>query len=289
MSAPPREVIRIAVSMTAACAIGAAILGGVYVGTERYAEAARVQSERRAVSEMLALEPGTPVLEVRQYVWPERREVIYRTAGGGAETDLAFTFEGDLVDREGANPAGAANPGAAADEEKRWKPMGRLFVAGRSPALAGFVVEGESRGYKNRIRFFVALDEEFRISGVRVVQHEEDPGLGAEVATPWFQSQFEGRQAPDLAALDVTKDPMPEDWRAALMDRRRMAAGAWRDRYGSLAEREAVRPIYAVTGATISSRALTDGVRTTVDHFRHRWELIGPHLIGGNPASRGNP
>jgi Na+-translocating ferredoxin:NAD+ oxidoreductase RnfG subunit len=35
-----------------------------------------------------------------------------------------------------------------------------------------------------------------------------------------------------------------------------------------------------VTGATISSRALTDGVRTTVDHFRRRWALIAPQLGG---------
>ena len=44
--------------------------------------------------------------------------------------------------------------------------------------------------------------------------------------------------------------------------------------------REAPKPIYAVTGATISSRALTRGVRTTVDHFRRRWNLIGPRLGG---------
>jgi Na+-translocating ferredoxin:NAD+ oxidoreductase RnfG subunit len=46
--------------------------------------------------------------------------------------------------------------------------------------------------------------------------------------------------------------------------------------------RERGRPIYAVTGATISSRALTEGVKTTVDHFRRRWALLEPFLGGAS-------
>ncbi len=141
-------------------------------------------------------------------------------------------------------------------------PLGRMFVAKRAGIPAGFVVEGESRGFKKRIRLFVALRPDFSIADMRVIEHEEDPGLGAEVATPWFRGQFTGRTAAEVAKLDVTKDPMPEDWRAALL------------------ARERAKPIYAVTGATISSRAVTDGVRATVDHFRRRWALLEPHLGG---------
>jgi electron transport complex protein RnfG len=89
-----------------------------------------------------------------------------------------------------------------------------------------------------------------------------------------------GRTADDVARLDVTRDPMPEDWRAALLQLERTPPPAWRAAHAALLERERGRPIYAVTGATISSRALTGGVRATVDHFRRRWELIGPRLEG---------
>jgi electron transport complex protein RnfG len=268
------EVIRIAVSMTVACALGSAILGGVYVATSRYAEAARVQFERRAITEMLSLDAAATVLEVRQFLAPAQREVIYRANGPGGGKELAFTLDGKRVNRvRSAEDAKA--------DEKSLKPLGRLFVASRNGAPAGFVVEGETRGYKNRIRFFVALDSQFRIAGVRVVEHEEDPGLGAEIAKPWFQGQYEGRPADGLSTLDVTRDPMPEDWRAALLLRGKTARPEWQSRYGPLQEREAARPIYAVTGATISSRALTDGVRSTVDHFRRRWALIEPYLAGG--------
>jgi electron transport complex protein RnfG len=268
------EVVRIAVSMTVASALGSAILGGVYVGTNRYAEAARIRFERQAVGEMLALDAATTVLEVRQFLAPARREVIYRADGPGGRKELTFTLEGRRVERGPGGDVGNAG-------EKDLKPLGRLFVASRNGAPAGFVVEGESRGYKNRIRFFVALDSEFQIAGVRVVEHEEDPGLGAEIAKPVFQAQYEGRPADGLSTLDVTRDPMPEDWRAALLLRGKTPRPEWDSRYGPLQEREAARRIYAVTGATISSRALTDGVRSTVDHFQRRWALIQPYLAGG--------
>lgn len=117
---------------------------------------------------------------------------------------------------------------------------------------------------------------------MRVLEHEEDPGLGAEVATPAFQGQFLGRAAAGLAALAVTRDPMPEDWRAALATLARTPVERWREYHAALLAREQARPIYAVTGATISSRALTDGVRETVDHFQRRWALLGPYLGGGS-------
>jgi electron transport complex protein RnfG len=272
---PPKgEWLPIVVSMTVTCALGAAVLGGVYLATDRYAKAARVQGERRAVAELLDLGPGAELREVSQYLTRERDRVVYRTAdqeaggaGGVGGKELVFSLEGELV-HEGLATSGADD----------LIPLGRVFVATRGGVPSGYVVEGDTRGYKNKIRFFVALDSAWDIAGVRVLEHEEDPGLGAEVATPWFQGQFAGRHLESVRGLDVTRDPMPEDWRAALKDLKRVAPQAWTQRYGTLRTREAGKPIYAVTGATISSRALTDGVRATVLHFRRRWELVAPYL-----------
>jgi electron transport complex protein RnfG len=267
------EVIRIAASMVAVCAAGALVLGGVFVATERYAEESRRKSERDAVTQMLGLDAGARVQVVSQYLGAGGDHVVYRTAAedGAAGRELIFTLDGRLV-REGKALLEPAS--------RELRPLGRVFVARRGEAPAGFLVEGEARGYKNRIRFFVALDPEWNVRGVRVVEHEEDPGLGAEVATPWFQEQYAGRSLADVPSLDVTRDPMPEDWRGALLELGRLTPSAWQARHGALRERESDRPIYAVTGATISSRALTDGVRATVLHFRKRWELIGPYLEG---------
>jgi electron transport complex protein RnfG len=277
---PPRppvqtgEVLRIAASMIVTCLLGGVILGAVYVATDRYAQEARVRNERTAIAQMLDLDSTATVLEVRQYLVPDSEQVVYRTEppDGSRGVELRFTLDGRLT--------GRSDVAAGADPEKGWKALGRLFVARRDGAMAGFVIEGETQGYKNRIRFFVALDDSFRIAGVRVVEHEEDPGLGAEVATSWFQGQYIGRPAADLPALEVTRDPMPEDWRSALRARDRMGRDAWRAHYAALLAREDRRPVYAVTGATISSRALTDGVRAAVGHFQRRWDLLSPYLGG---------
>jgi electron transport complex protein RnfG len=266
------DIVRIILSMTAACAIGAAILGGVYLATDRYATEARAREERRAVSELLHLGPTTPVLEVQQFLAPGGQQVLYRVSAESAGEGVALTYalDGTLVQRAAAPSDGEAPRG--------FTPLGRFFVAGSASTPTGFVIEGETRGYKSAIRFFVALDSSWEIGGVRVVELEEDPGLGAEVATPWFQGQFPGRPLDSIATLDVTRDPMPEDWRSALGQIPRMSPEAWSTRYGALRAREDRRPVYAVTGATISSRALTDGVRATILHFRKRWSILAPAL-----------
>lgn len=275
MSDTRGEVLRIVGTMAVVCALGAAVLGGIYVATERYAEAANLASERRAIADMLGVPASAQVLEVDQFLAPARREVIYRAQPFGGQAaharQVVFTLEGGLVSQDSLAPAGEA-------AVKGLTPLGRTFLASHDGRPAGFVIEGVTRGYKNRIRFFVALSNGWEVLGVRVVEHEEDPGLGAEVATRWFQGQFLGRGADEVRALEVTKSPMPEDWRAALARLQRTPVAQWRAAHGGLIERERSNSIYAVTGATISSRALTDGVRLTVDHFRRRWELVAPHL-----------
>jgi electron transport complex protein RnfG len=272
--ADPAVITRIAVNLAIVCALGAVVLGAVFLGTERVARAARLDGERRAVSALLALPAGARVLEVSQFLAPDRGEVVYRAREYGDEEsrprEIVFTFAGDLVSSGTAKSASAP---------KTLAPVGRIFIASANGTLAGFVIEGGSRGYKNRIRFFVALDSAFVVQGVRVVEHEEDPGLGA---TGWFQAQYVGRSADQVASLDVTRDPMPEDWRAALDLVAGEGVPAWRAKHANLLAREHAKPVYAVTGATISSRALTAGVRTTVDHFRRRWALLAPQL-GGRP------
>jgi len=270
-----RELASIVLSMSAACLVGAAVLGLVYLGTDRYRRASAAAAERAAIGEMLGLDAGARLLEVRQYLVPGRRQIAYRVAPYGAASgparEVRFAFDG-AVSGERDLPV-ATPPG------REWRSLGRMFVAARAGRPAGFVVQGETRGYKATIRLFVAMRPDFAIADMRVIEAQEDPGLGAEVAQPWFREQYVGRTAEEIARLDVTRDPMPEDWKAALVALARRAPDG-PARHGALLRRERTRPIYAVTGATISSRAVTEGVRRTVDHFRRRWWLLAPHLEG---------
>lgn len=272
-----REILRIAWSMTVACVLGAAVLGMVYLGTERYRAAAALRSEREAVAGMLGLDAGARVVEVRQFLDPSVDHVIYRAAPFGDDAaprrEVVFSVDGTRL--------GGRTLAAADDRTKGLTPLGRVFVASENGRLSGFVVEGVTRGYKASIRFFVGLTAGFEVCGVRVVESEEDPGLGAEVATPWFRNQYVGRSADEIDSLTVTRDPMPEDWHEALVALDHGGARA-RAVHAKLLERERKRPIYAVTGATISSRAMTNGLRATIDHFRRRWTLLAPDLGGAS-------
>jgi len=274
------ELVRITLSLTVVCAVGAAVLGGVYVATERYRLAAARTTERAALTDLLGLGVSDRVLVVRQEFSPAERRVHYRATPleGGATTHLVFTLDGALAARE-TEPAPVAGAPAAA-EASGLVPLGRLFVGLRDDRPFAFTLEGETAGYKTRIRFLIALDDSFIVRGVRVIEHAEDPGLGAEVATAWFGGQFLGRDAAGLEAVDVTKAPMPEDWSRALAQLERTPRDTWTKAHGDLMARERTQPIYAVTGATISSRALTDGARATVSHFRRRWALLAPYLGG---------
>ncbi len=270
-----REIGRIVLSMTMACLVGAAVLGAVYLGTDRYRRAATETSEREAIRDMLGLGADARLIEVRQYLAPALRRVVYLAApfGGaaGRAREVIFTLDGAL--------AGERSLSAPVAEPRGLLPLSRLFVALRGRELAGFVVEGRAQGYKSVIRFFVAMRPDFEIVDMRVIETQDDPGLGAEVAQPWFREQYVGRTAEEIAHLTVTRDPMPEDWKAALIAFARRAPDG-PARHLALLQRERRRPVYAVTGATISSRAVTDGVKNTVDHFRRRWWLLAPHLEG---------
>ena len=292
-AATRREMARMVLSLTAACAIGAAVLGGVYVATERYQAAASLRAERRAILQLLALDAGATIEEIELFLEPARSRVIYAAhafgAASGSGERLTFTLDGRLVAREDAEAPGARAGSGDRGRRPGEVPLGKVYVTRVGGTLAGFVGEGTTRGYKNRIRYLVALTPGFEIAGVRVVEHEEDPGLGAEIATRAFEGQFIARTGEATAALDVTRDPMPEDWRAALARLARTPASEWRAAHADLVAREGRRPIYAVTGATISSRALTDGVRTTVERFRLRWKLLEAARGGGSVPAGGGP
>lgn len=271
--ADPKVIAGIAMNLALVCAVSAIVLGGVYVGTERYQRMARLEGERTAVGALLQLGQGSEVTEVEQYLDAAKNEVLYRAREYGNESApvraRVFSLSGELR---------ASDDAADAEPPAGLEPLGRMFVARENGALAGFVLEGESRGYKNRIRFFVALDSSLAVKGVRVLEHEEDPGLGAEIATPVFRAQFTGRTPDEIAAIGVTRDPMPEDWHAALAAYASSTGAEAPAEWRTLVDRERSRPIYAITGATISSRALTRGVKGTVDHFRRRWSLLAPQL-----------
>jgi Na+-translocating ferredoxin:NAD+ oxidoreductase subunit G len=102
-----------------------------------------------------------------------------------------------------------------------------FFVGKLEGALRGVALEAVGKGYKGEIGLVVAIDTQTgKVIGIEVTTHSETPGLGAKAKTdPAFAAQFKGVSVASPAKL--TKDG------------------------GS---------INAISGATITSRAVAGGV-----------------------------
>ncbi|MCX5818391.1 MAG: RnfABCDGE type electron transport complex subunit G [Deltaproteobacteria bacterium] len=90
----------------------------------------------------------------------------------------------------------------------------------------GLAVKVAPRGYSSEIVMLVGVDPELRIKGMKILSQLETPGLGTNVEKPKFQKQFIGKGVKD--AFEPKKD------------------------------------IDAITGATISSRGVCEGVKTVL-------------------------
>ena len=111
------------------------------------------------------------------------------------------------------------------------------YAARKDDAVAGYIVQSFGKGHSGYINTLIAVDRNFRVIKVKILEQKETPGLGDEIELDAFTDQFKGK---DVEHLRVRK------------------AGA--DEY-----------VQAVTGATISSRAVAeDAVRVGVMFIRNR-------------------
>ena len=130
-----------------------------------------------------------------------------------------------------------------------------VFIATQSGRpVAALFSSIAPRGYNGPIRLLVGVTAEGTVSGVRVTDHNETPGLGDAVdigKSDWVLG-FEG------ASLT---SPPPANW-AVEQDN------------GSFD---------ALTGATVTPRAVVDGVRRTLLYFeRNKQELFSEPMEAAN-------
>ncbi len=107
-------------------------------------------------------------------------------------------------------------------------------VKGAGGNLRGWAVPAEGLGFADRIAVMIGLSSDAtRILGLVVLQSKETPGLGDKIREEAFREQFVANAT--LGTLQLVKP-------------------------GEIAD----QPIHAITGATISSRAVTAMVNLTV-------------------------
>jgi electron transport complex protein RnfG len=271
---------QIAIGLTVVCLLASIILGGFYLWTEPAKEHNVAAREQLLIRQLLGLSDAAEVSEVRRYLlWRGTDlEVFYlgeaRLVQLDAVGNLIATH--DVPSEAGSDRdawvASVAGPGE--DQELRY--VGRFFVGYEGGDRAGYVIEGKTIGFKTWIRFFLAIDPDYSLRGIEIIEHEEDPGLGDQITEPYFKHQYTGRSFDDIATIEVTKDPLPGAWRSALEALGETGLDAWIRQH---ADDLAAHPdIHAITGATISSVAVTDGVKRALANFRKRMDLVEEQL-----------
>ncbi len=100
----------------------------------------------------------------------------------------------------------------------------------------GWVFVTESKGYGGTMRVMTGINSEEKVTGVVILSHDETPGLGANAEKDSFRNQYQ-QNVPQDGFQVVKSEPSDGE-------------------------------IQAMTGATISSNAVTDAVNTALDCYR---------------------
>ncbi|GAB1366692.1 RnfABCDGE type electron transport complex subunit G [Candidatus Cloacimonadaceae bacterium] len=102
--------------------------------------------------------------------------------------------------------------------------------------IKGYTFTAEQIGYGGPVKTMAAVDKDFKIISIKVIQQTETPGLGTNATLPKFTDQFKGKT---LDQLTVDKDGgVPPN------------------------------AIKALTGATITTRAVANAVKASIDKLR---------------------
>jgi electron transport complex protein RnfG len=102
-----------------------------------------------------------------------------------------------------------------------------IYIIYSDGAEVGYAFLAVGKGYGGEISILVGLEDEATLKGITVISQSETPGLGSRIAESAFANAFAGVSIDDVAL------------------------------------RQEGGQIDAITGATISSRAVVDAVRTT--------------------------
>jgi electron transport complex protein RnfG len=99
-------------------------------------------------------------------------------------------------------------------------------------ATVAYVVPAQNKGYGGTIRMLVAVTPDGRVIDYAILTSNETPGLGDSAAKDFFRDRIRGKTADALVVVKDPSDPAHVD---------------------------------ALTGATITSRAVTEGIKAAVE------------------------
>lgn len=284
-----KDIITIVVRLTASCLLAATVMGLCFIFTSNAKKHNEHVKEQQVMYELLGYKGGATIPEslamheVYRYVISnsEKQSIGYLVPSGkGEEGTFLFVnidLDGTLID---SKPV-ALSATEALEVETRNKAVVAAVSPGNAVNFAdqtivvtengnriAYLLGGKFQGFKTFVHVMLAVDPAFSLVGMEILEHEEDPGLGAEIEQDYFKNQFKGKPFEALKAIDVVKAPIPDDYLKALNGK--VSEGEimqFREQYKD-------KDIYALTGATISTKAVAYGVKGIVKKFAYRVNVL---------------
>ncbi len=284
-----KDMLTIVFRLTVSCLLAATVMGLCFIFTSNAKKHNEHVKEQRVMYELLGYKDGGKIPEslalheIYRYVISssEKQSIGYLVPkADGKEAGFIFVnidLSGALIDSkpialseievleaETRNKAIQAAVGAG----YTIKFADRIVVVTDNGKRIAYLVGDKFQGFKTFVHVMLAVDPKFSLLGLEILEHEEDPGLGAEIEQDYFKNQFKGKPFEALKTIDVVKAPIPDDYLQALN--------------GKLAEEDILKfreqykdkDIYALTGATISTKAVSTGVKNIVMKFAYRMNVL---------------
>ena len=126
-------------------------------------------------------------------------------------------------------------------EAGKWEPFGKhaeYYEAKKGNDSIGYIASTFGKGYSSYISILVAVAPDMKVKKISILGHGETPGLGDEIEQEYFKKRYEGKS---LEQIEVVKI-------------------------------EGTDKVLAISGATISSRAVTNGVREAVKLMKGKYQ-----------------
>ncbi len=129
------------------------------------------------------------------------------------------------------------------DEEGNIK---EVYEAVNGSDVIGYVLKVTSKGFHGAIDFVIGISKEDKVSGIKVLSHNETPGLGAKISEEKFTSRFKDKPVEYLEVVKVTPNKDTE--------------------------------VEAISGATTSSKASVNAVNEAINFYleKIKGEVVEP-------------
>ena len=298
-----KEIIKITIALTISCLLAGIVMGTVFIVTVKAKKHNEHLNVQKTMLGLLGYNKANPIpLGMKLYnvfryniKGGESRYVGYMIPvqkGGNTEYNLLILgLKGHFVNQYVIH----ISPEKILDEEKRKTALESVLspsyvinyadttiIASLDDQRVAYLLPGEFPGFKTFIHAMLALDVDFKILGLEIMEHEEDPGLGGEIEQDYFKNQFRDKFFEKIKKITVIKEPLPEEYRKYLERNKRGKGHFSEEDIAAIRKNYQDKDIYALTGATISSVAVTKGVKNTTKKFAYRIKILDDVIAARN-------